>query len=173
VTRPAGRTLGELVEHYLTEKAHVGKRSLKDDTRICQTRLLPAFGATRPLRTFTKADIGEYKTRRLGEVTAYTVSNELSVLRHMLNMARDEWGWLEAVPRIKLPKKPEGRLRYLEADEIGKLVDACRQSRNRCLACVVTIAIHTGMRKGEILGLEWERRGPVEFPGHARPQQER
>ncbi len=56
-----------------------------------------------------------------------------------------------------MPKKPEGRLRYLDADEIGRLLGACGASRNPYLACIVTIAVHTGMRKGEILGLEWER----------------
>jgi len=61
------------------------------------------------------------------------------------------------VPEIVLPKRPEGRLRYLDEPEIGKLLAACRESRNRYLAPVVTLALHTGMRKGEILGLEWER----------------
>lgn len=56
-----------------------------------------------------------------------------------------------------MPKKLEGRLRYLETDEIGRLLDAGRQSRNPYLAAIVTIAVNTGMRKGEILGLEWER----------------
>jgi integrase len=67
------------------------------------------------------------------------------------------WGYLTAVPEITLPKKPEGRLRYLEVDELARLLDACRASRNPYLATMVTLAVHTGMRKGEILGLEWAR----------------
>jgi integrase len=74
----------------------------------------------------------------------------------MLRLAR-RWGYLEHVPEITLPKTPGGRLRYLEADEIGRLLEASRESRNRYLAPVVVLAVHTGMRKGEILGLEWER----------------
>ena len=34
---------------------------------------------------------------------------------------------------------------------------ACRASRNPYLATIVTIAINTGMRKSEILDLEWSR----------------
>ena len=56
-----------------------------------------------------------------------------------------------------MPKKPAGRLRYLDEAEITRLLAACRASRNPHLAAIVTIAINTGMRKSEVLGLEWER----------------
>ena len=84
------------------------------------------------------------------------MANELAVLRHFLRLAK-RWGYVASVPEIVLPKRPEGRLRYLDEAEIGKLMAACRTSRNRYLVSVVTLALHTGMRKGEILGLEWER----------------
>lgn len=90
------------------------------------------------------------------KVSAYTVANELGVLRHLLRLAR-RWGYLDAVPEIVLPKTPKGRLRFLDVEEIGRLLEACRASRNRYLSAVVVLALHTGMRKGEILGLEWER----------------
>ena len=61
------------------------------------------------------------------------------------------------MPEIELPKKPEGRQRYLEQAEITRLLAACRASRNPYLAAIVVLALNTGMRKGEILGLEWER----------------
>lgn len=61
------------------------------------------------------------------------------------------------MPEILLPKRAEGRLRYLDEAEIGRLLAACRASRNRYLAPIVILALHTGMRKGELLGLEWER----------------
>jgi hypothetical protein len=38
-------------------------------------------------------------------VTSYTVANELTVLRHMLRLAR-KWGYLQQVPEIELPKRP-------------------------------------------------------------------
>jgi integrase len=156
VTRPADRTLGELKAEYIRYKADHGKRTVEDDKRILEGRLVPAFGSTLQIRKLTGPVIVQYEKRRAGEVSAYTVSNELSVLRHMLRLAK-QWGYVETVPEIEMPRKPEGRLRYLEPDEIGKLLDACQESRNPYLACIVTIAVHTGMRKGEILGLEWGR----------------
>jgi integrase len=54
-----------------------------------------------------------------------------------------------------MPKKPEGRRRYLDETEIGHLLTACGESRNPYLTAISTLALHTGMRKAEILGLEW------------------
>jgi integrase len=56
-----------------------------------------------------------------------------------------------------MPRKPEGRQRYLDEAEIARLLDACRTSRNPHLTTIVIVAINTGMRKSEILGLTWER----------------
>ena len=89
------------------------------------------------------------------KVSAYTVKNELTVLKHMLRLAR-RWGYLDRVPQIDMPKQPEGRLRYLSEAEIARLLDACAQSRNPFLTCIVILAINTGMRKAEILHLQWE-----------------
>jgi integrase len=79
----------------------------------------------------------------MAEVSAYTVALELAVLRHMLRLGR-RWGYLDEVPEIEMPKKPEGRQRYLDEGEITRLLDACRASRNPHLATIVTIAIDTG-----------------------------
>jgi integrase len=112
-----------------------------EDQRILDKRLLPAFGDER---------------RRVEQVSAFTVRNELTVLRHMLRLAK-RWGYLEHVPDIELPKKPEDRQRYLEQEEITALLTGCAKSKNPYLHAIVTLALNTGMRKGELLGLEWER----------------
>ena len=156
IERPADRTLGELVEEYVRYKTDQGKRTVEDDQRILENRLLPVFRADLLVRKLAAPMIAQYEKRRAGEVSAYTVSNELSVLRHMLRLAK-RWGYLDQAPEIEMPRKPEGRLRYLEQDEIVRFVRACESSKNPYLKTIVTIAIHTGMRKAEILGLEWER----------------
>ncbi len=156
VSRPTNPTLGALADEYLSYKAQQGKRSLREDRRIIKARLLPAFGADRPARRLGETEIAQYEKRRVGQVSAFTVAYELTVLRHMLRLGR-KWGYLDQVPEIELPKKPEGRRRYVDADEIGRLMTACTASRNPYLGAIVTLALNTGMRKAEILGLEWAR----------------
>jgi integrase len=156
VSQPADASLGALVENYLQYKAERGKRSLREDRRILTKRLLPAFGAERPARQLTEQLIAQYEKRRGGQVSTFTVANELTVLRHMLRLGR-RWGYLEQVPEIEMPKKPEPRERYLDQAEIDRLIPACCASRNPYLAAIVLLALNTGMRKAEILGLEWPR----------------
>lgn len=64
---------------------------------------------------------------------------------------------MKKVPRIRLEKEPEGRLRFLTADGISRLMAACEASAHPELATIVTLAFNTGMRKGEMLGLSWDR----------------
>src|SRR5262249_55458926 len=54
---------------------------------------------------------------------------------------------------VKKLQEPDGRLRYLDADEIERLLAACPGH----LKPIVICALHTGMRRGEVLGLTWDR----------------
>jgi integrase len=152
----APRTLRELADEYLRYKAERGKRSLSEDRRMLNTRLLPALGADLLVEKLTAPAIAQYERRRGGEVGPYTAANELAVLRHMLRLGL-RWGYLDKVPEIQMPKKPDGRRRCLDESEIDKLLNACRASRNPHLTTIVVLAINTGMRKSEILELCWER----------------
>lgn len=73
--------------------------------------------------------------------------------------------YLAEVPEFDMAKEPEGRLRFLSEDEATRLLAACEEAssdrrmisqRSPYLFAIVTIALNTGMRKGEILGLAWE-----------------
>jgi hypothetical protein len=71
ITKPdPNRTFGQLADEYLKYKADHGKRSLRDDRRILNTRLLPAFGASLPVRKLTAQMIAQYEKRRSGEKDA-------------------------------------------------------------------------------------------------------
>jgi len=88
---------------------------------------------------------------------AASINRPLAALRHLLRLACEEWGALAAAPRIRLEREPEGRIRWLEPDGEVRLMDACRASRNARLADMVTVALETGLRKGELLALAWDR----------------
>ena len=87
-----------------------------------------------------------------------TVVRYLAVLSHLYTVASSEWEWLENNPvrRVRRPKLPRGRVRFLEKDELSALLRACHQSEHPCLYPIVVLAVSTGMRKGEMLRLRWQ-----------------
>src|SRR5437879_4324788 len=161
---PKPKTLTELVTEYLDYKRAKGKRSIRQDEQICG-KLKRGFGAETSVAEITAQQIAQYdrarvtQTSKLGHlVTPSTVNRELAILRHMLRLA-EEWGYITKVPKIRLSKEPEGRLRFLGEDEIERLLAACENKRSKSvyLLPIVSIALNTGMRKGEILALTWDR----------------
>ena len=78
-------------------------------------------------------------------------------MEHAFKLAVEEWLWLEASPmaRVRKPKEPRGRVRFLSDDECPRLLDACRASGNRMLYPLVMLALATGARKMELLSLTW------------------
>jgi integrase len=163
-----GITLAQAAERYLGSKAR--KRTIEADRR--QLELLKSeFGAETPLAEITASRISEYKAKRLAAVrkiggggtaverrlTAAAVNRPLALLRHLLRLAHEEWEVIENVPRIRLEKEPQGRLRWLTEAEIARLLDAAAKSRNKELRPAAILALNTGLRLGELLGLSWER----------------
>jgi integrase len=153
-------TLGEGIERYLKAKAR--KKSLPEDERIAK-HLKVELGDQTPLTAITAARISEYKGRRLaitksrrGEpLSAASINRPLALLRCLLTMAAREWQVLGAVPAIFFEQEPEGRVVWLELDAEQSLLAAAKGSRNPDLYALVLLAVETGMRCGEILGLEW------------------
>lgn len=54
----------------------------------------------------------------------------------------------------KLPE-PRGRERFLTQEERIRLLQVCHSSSCKLLFPIVLLALSTGMRKAEILGLKW------------------
>jgi integrase len=74
-------------------------------------------------------------------------------LRHMFNRALD-WDLLDQSPMMGIKFLPENdaRIRYLSREECDRLVESCIVPH---LRAIVTVALHTGIRSGEIRSLKW------------------
>jgi integrase len=86
-----------------------------------------------------------------------TVVRYIASLSSVFEAAIKDWNWIEKNP-VKLIRKPSvsnARQRYLTEDECESLLASCLESRNPYLYSVVVLALGTGMRRGELLGLRW------------------
>lgn len=85
-----------------------------------------------------------------------SVNKVLNVLKHMFSKAV-EWDMVEdetlkRIRKVKPLKDDSKRLRYLSKEECRALLDNCQEY----LKEIVTFALNTGCRRGEILSLKWE-----------------
>jgi integrase len=97
--------------------------------------------------------------RRLANVGDSAIRRELAVLGAAITGANAQLHWGIVDPtRHRKPPQSEGRLRWITIDEADRLIIAAGQEpRSPYLADWITVALHTGCRKGELLGLTWDR----------------
>ncbi len=126
------------------------KKSYYTDCKIVGL-LKKCFGG-KCLHEITSLDVEKFKSQRAKEVCPATVNRALAVLKSMFNRAI-AWGKAETNPckAVKMFKENNQRLRFLEKEEIEKLLLHCQHH----LRPIVIVALNTGMRKSEILGLKW------------------
>jgi integrase len=88
-----------------------------------------------------------------------TVVRYLAALSHVLTVAMKEWGWLDDSPmrKVSKPKEPRGRVRFLSDPEREALLAACQSSKSPDLYLAVVLALSTGARQMEIMGLRWKQ----------------
>ncbi|MEE8731136.1 MAG: tyrosine-type recombinase/integrase [Rahnella inusitata] len=92
---------------------------------------------------------GEFsRTSRIDKVTPRTVNLELSYYRAVFNELKRLGHWKSANPleTIRAFKTEESEMAYLTKDQIGRLLQECKNSRTECLYDVVRICLATGAR---------------------------
>jgi len=90
---------------------------------------------------------------------ATLVRLELALLSHLFTIAMREWRLGLTRNPVGLVRKPSGahRERRLAKTESESLLAECDKHSNPMLGWVVRIALHTGMRLGEIVSLEMDQ----------------
>lgn len=148
-------TFDQLMRRY-KEYARTNKRGFYNE-RYRLEQLAKRFGS-RELSTFTSWDGEELKSDGIKSLAPATVNRSLGNFKNVMSMAV-EWGFLYQNPlaSVKLLRVPKRLERILTKDEEVRFLAACDQVRAPHLRPCAVLALNTGMRKGEILGLRWEQ----------------
>lgn len=162
------RTVAQLIDRYITDVLPTKPKSVKQQGRqlkwwkeeigeYCLADLIPALiGEARDNLLHGRGKLQFKRGKNEGRAPA-TVVRYLAALSHALTIAVNEWGWLEDNPmrKVRRPKEPRGRVRFLRDKEREKLLESCKASECAHLYPIVVLALSTGMRQAEILNLTW------------------
>lgn len=163
-----GKTIAQMLDKYM--ESYTGKDPVKLD-RLAWWR--EQIG-DRKLRELTPPLIvecldtlqrghavrgnGKGKTRSLGRKRSEaTVNRYHAAFSSVLEVARTRWHWISENPARKVGRgeENEGVVRWLSEDERKALLDACRESAWPGLYLLVTLALSTGARLGELWRIRW------------------
>ena len=133
------------------------KRKSTCERDLYVQRDLVRLWGTEQLDRITPKQVEDYKSSRLKAVRPGTVNRDLMTVKALFNRAI-AWDYLKDSPArpVKPLKVAKGRTRFLSASEAEVLLDACKASQNPHLYAIVCVALHTGLRRGEILRLQWQ-----------------
>lgn len=148
-------TLAGIVDAYLAHVTLHRSPSLADArTSHLKAHLIQFFGRTR-LDRIDLTMVDRYKQSRLERkppLAASTINQHLFTLSNLLRWAKRRGQLRDVLQLEHLPEeRAEDRLEYLEPEQVTALLEKASGE----LHSMVVIAVHTGLRIGELIALQW------------------
>lgn len=159
----ARKTWQEAVVRYLSEKSH--KSSLASD--MSHLRWLDKFLGKKYLDEINRDLISEIIIERQKpyniprkkgpprkvEAKPTTVNRTLEVLRTIFRLARDDWEWVNACPKIPMLKEPVKRVSWITREQAETLLNHLAEHQQ----AMMRFALETGLRRSNVTHLEWSQ----------------
>lgn len=150
-------TVAQLLTRY-RDNVTSEKRGIVPERKRIEVFLRQRWSAL-PLVRIDAATFSRYRDTRLKQVQPGTVIRELGLLSSIFETARREWGYMalqNPLAGLRKPRTPEGRERRLKPGELQALTKACSTVAGSWLLHGFQLAIETGLRRGELLGIRWQ-----------------
>ncbi len=145
------RSWKDAVVKYLNDKQH--KKSIDSD--ITGFRTLAPYFEHFHIQDLTRLNIDEILdiVQHEREISNARVNRLASFIRAMLNMACDEWEWIDKAPKIRMRSESQMRIRWISEPEAFKLISVSPKHFKN----VIKLALATGLRKTNIMTLRWSQ----------------
>jgi len=145
-------TVKRLWTEYIETKPKT-KGFIVDDQRF-KNHLEPIVG-DKKLEDLAPLDLDRLRIKLLKEKAPQTVKSIMALLKRLSNFAKNKRLCKGIDFKIILPKVSNQKTEFLTEEELKRLLNAIREDINPYAGPIMLTALYTGMRKGEILRLEW------------------
>lgn len=140
----------EAVIRYLQETTH--KASQVSD--IYHLRWLRPYLDGKYIDEINRPLLDSLISNRLkGGVKNATVNRCMQVVSNILRKAALDWEWLDRAPKVRSLPEPLIRIRWLTKDEASRLLSELPEH----LEAMARFSLATGLRCGNVIGLEWSQ----------------
>lgn len=158
LTEKPQRTFHDFVDTDVAAyvKAHNRDSEQESKESIFRLHLVPFFGhmllgeiSTKDIEIYAAEKSRVSKGKRA--LSPKSVNNHLTVLRKTLTLAH-QYGEIASVPALKWRKVPQQKFSFLDVEQARRLIACADPGLWRAM---ITVALRTGLRRGELFGLEW------------------
>jgi integrase len=161
-TEPTNITFAEFMQNWLdSARPNLGAKTWERYNELVECHLLPNLGHLR-LKKLQPLHIQNYYTKALthgrrdgkGGLSARTVLHIHRLLRKALQQGV-KWGMLIRNPcdAVEAPKPARPEMIAIDEKDTARLLNAAEGTPHRM---PILLAVTTGLRRGELLGLKWE-----------------
>lgn len=152
---PTDAAIDEFFENFMVyAEAHVSPKTLEKYKTVISSfqTFRSKFNSVNKLSKVTPGFLEDLKLARVRKVSKGTVNHDLKILGIIFNRAVKQnlikKNPAREVERFKVEQK---EVRFFSLEEIQKILETCSER----MYPAYLILIHTGVRKGELLELEW------------------
>jgi integrase len=146
-------TIKRLWKEYIEMKPRT-KGFVVDDQRF-QNHLAPILG-DKKLEELTPLDLDRLRIRLIKIKSPQTVKSIMALLKRISNFAKNKRLCQGIDFKITLPRVSNIKTEFLTDQQLQRLLKAIREDKKPYAGSIMLTALYTGMRKGEILRLEWK-----------------
>jgi len=153
-------TIHRLWEEY-KEQRSTNKGLLVDANRY-ENFIKPVFGKKTPAEVIT-LDVDRLRINLLKKRAPQTVKHVIALIKRIISFGAKKG--LSPMPDLsklhfEMPRVDNKKTEYLTPEQFSSLLESIDADENVKVATLVKLAMFTGMRKGELLKLQW---GDVDF----------
>lgn len=105
------------------------------------------------LHQVTREVIDQIAERKAGESSRSNANRYLALIRSILRRAKDDWEWMDRIPKVRLYREPKRRICFLTREQARRLLAELPAH----LKTMAQFSLATGLRQRNVSYLQWDQ----------------